>query len=237
MPRLPRLLKYLYQRNTFHLSLRVWRGINGLQPKSKVTSVTSTEYIDKRTLPTGDERAQTVLHLMKSFAIIDNCLHFVDPNTAELRLVVPEKYQHLLFHERHAGVFGVHYCGRKIFLALKKKYYWPNMRGDCERWARRCPICAFTREPRLNLPPLLPIVASAPFDLVCMDILQLGLTPRGKKYLLVCVDHFSKFLVAEPLATKSAKKLLQCFSTEWSWCMALLNEFTRTRVESSSTMW
>ena len=53
----------------------------------------------------------------------------------------------------------------------------------------------------------MPIVAAAPFELVCMDILQLGMTPRGKKYLLVCVDHFSKFVVAEPLVSKSAEEV------------------------------
>ena len=81
------------------------------------------KYLEDHTLPTEEERAQNVLHLTTSFTTIDSCLHFIDPNTLELRLVVPEKYQHLLFHERHAGVFGVHYSGRKIFQTLKKRYY------------------------------------------------------------------------------------------------------------------
>ena len=81
------------------------------------------------------------------------------------------------------------------------------MRSDCERWSRACPVCAFTREPRLNLPPLQPIVAEAPFDLLCLDILKLGVTTEGNRYVLVCVDHFSKFLIVEPLKTKSAEEV------------------------------
>jgi transposase InsO family protein len=165
------------------------------------------KFIDKRSLPPEVEKAQSVIGQMASFTLVDRVLFYVNPHTAELQLVVPTEFQHTVFHERHGGACGVHYSGRKIYLALKKQYYWPNMRADCERWVRSCPICAFTREPRLNIPPLQPIVAEAPFDLVCMDILQLGLTLKGHKYLFVCVDQFSKFVIAEPLQTKTAEEV------------------------------
>jgi len=64
-----------------------------------------------------------------------------------------------------------------------------------------------TREPRLNRPPLEPIVANNPFDLLCVDLLKLPTTMNCHKYLLVCVDHFSKYAIAEPLRTKSAEEV------------------------------
>ena len=135
-------------------------------------------FLDKRALPAETEKVQEVVSKLSRFTIVDRCLYYINPDTCNLQLVVPEEYQHLIFHERHSGLLGVHSCGRKIYAALSKTFYWPNMRSDCERWHRTCPICAFTREPRLNTPPLQPIVAEAPFDLFCMDILKLGMTPR-----------------------------------------------------------
>ena len=166
------------------------------------------QFLDTHMLPPEDEKAQQVISRTQSFTIVGRILYFVDPSTSELRLVVPTQFQHTVFHERHSGVCGVHQSARKIHLALKKLHYWPNMRGDIEKWVRSCPICAFTREPRLNLPPLQPIIAEAPFDLLCLDILQLGPTPKGNKYLLVMVDHFSKLLIAEPLKSKSAEEVV-----------------------------
>jgi len=44
-----------------------------------------------------------------------------------------------------------------------------------------------------------------------MDVLKLGLTSSGNRYLLVIIDHFSKWIVLEPLPTKSAEDVARVF--------------------------
>ena len=143
------------------------------------------------------------LNNLNHFTLVEGCLYYVDPDTSTLHLVAPEEYRKVVFHERHGGVFGTHLSARKVYVGLLREFYWANMRGDCEKWSRECPVCAYTREPRRNLPPLHPIETSRPFELVCMDVLKLGLTSSGNRYLLVIIDHFSKWVVLEPLPTKT----------------------------------
>jgi len=42
---------------------------------------------------------------------------------------------------------------------------------------------------------------------LCLDILQLPRTANNNRYLLVCVDHFSKYAIVEPLKRKSAEEV------------------------------
>ncbi len=42
------------------------------------------------------------------------------------------------------------------------------------------------------------------FDVVGIDLLQLPRSIQGSTYVLVCVDHFSRFTVLAPLPNKSA---------------------------------
>ena len=45
-------------------------------------------------------------------------------------------------------------------------------------------------------------VLAQPWDLVVIDLLTLPLTENGNIYLLVAVDHFSKFSILVPLQDK-----------------------------------
>jgi len=115
------------------------------------------EYLTSQKLPESQKDAQNVLENLCHFTLIEGCLYYVDPAASTIHLVVPSKYRKLVFHERHGGVFGTHASARKIYSGLRREFYWVNMRGDCEKWGRECPVCAYTREPRRNLPPLHPI--------------------------------------------------------------------------------
>ncbi len=45
---------------------------------------------------------------------------------------------------------------------------------------------------------------AGPFDVVGIDLLQLPRSTQGSVDILVCVDHFSLFVVLAPLRNKSA---------------------------------
>ncbi len=53
--------------------------------------------------------------------------------------------------------------------------------------------------PTLGYPP-----PSKPWEIVSIDLLQLPPSYQGSKYLLVCVDHFSRYVVLAPLKEKTA---------------------------------
>jgi transposase InsO family protein len=85
------------------------------------------------------------------------------------------------------------------------------MRADCNKVALTCRICAHARRGRSNQPGLKAVVTNEPLELVCMDILDLGRSSGKNRYALVMVDHFSKWVVAEPVADKSSETVAQAF--------------------------
>jgi len=146
-----------------------------------------------------------LLKQTETFALADGKLQYVDPESDELRLFVPGPFRKKLFSEHHSGIFSTHACGSKIYRMLKKRFWWPAMRSDCEKWSKACEVCLHTRRPRRNVPPLQPIVSNGPWDLLCLDLLQLPLAHDGSKYALICIDHFTKYAVVCPLPYKTAE--------------------------------
>ena len=166
-------------------------------------------FLENRDLPRSPDEMHALLRKAEKFALVEGKLYYLSPECAELRLFVPEHFRRKLFDERHSGLFAAHACDAKIFGMLKEKFWWPGMRTDCEKWARACQVCLFTRKPRNNIPPLQPIESSAPWEILCIDLLQLPLTISGHKYALICVDHFSKYVVTCPLYDKTAESVAE----------------------------
>nr|CDJ93689.1 hypothetical protein HCOI_01723700 [Haemonchus contortus] len=54
-------------------------------------------------------------------------------------------------------------------------------------------------------PPLKPFVTGKPFEIVAADTLEMSTSLSGMKYVLVVVDHFSKWLIREEVRAKNEK--------------------------------
>ena len=95
------------------------------------------------------------------------------------------------------------HLGLERVLALARdRFYWPYMRRDIEHFVTR--ICHCLKNKRPTLPtrePLHPIVTSSPFQLIAVDYVQLERSSGGYEYILVIVDHFTRY--AQAYATKN----------------------------------
>lgn len=86
-------------------------------------------------------------------------------------------------------------------LALKRKYYWPKMRQDIERYINNCDICQtakYDRNPaviKFNISP----TSSKPFETIHMDIFHIA----NQKFLTI-IDTFSRYCQAYPVNSANA---------------------------------
>ena len=100
-------------------------------------------------------------------------------------------------------------------LNLLEDLWHPQLKRIATDICRCCPKCQLNK-PITNVPkpPLLKITAAYPFDLLAVDLLQLPKTNRNHSYVLVAIDHFSKFVVAVPLMNKTGATVANAFKNK-----------------------
>ncbi len=106
----------------------------------------------------------------------------------------------LLHDTPSAGHSG---CDRTLASA-RNKYYWPTMHIDVKKHISQCLSCAQTNGTTSTAQIREHSLPAGPFDVVGIDLLQLPRSTQGSVYILVCVDHFSRFVVLAPLHNTSA---------------------------------
>ncbi|KAL7077477.1 hypothetical protein ACQ4LE_002964 [Meloidogyne hapla] len=173
------------------------------------------EFLKERRLPNELREKQKLLDNLHKYSLIEELLYLCEEKTQNLRLFVPQKFRKKFIEERHSGNCAGHLSAKKIYKQLSQKYFWPNMFGNCVQNVMRCRICAHSRKPRANEPPLQTVKTSEPLELVCLDILSIGPSDSGNKYILVMIDHFSKYIVASPIPDKSAETIAKLFIKEF----------------------
>ncbi|EYC17457.1 hypothetical protein Y032_0030g2059 [Ancylostoma ceylanicum] len=89
------------------------------------------------------------------------------------------------------------------------------MRQDLAKWWRECRSCFLPNTKAKNTPPLKPIVTTRPFEIIGVDVLEMGLTEGGNRYILTVVDHFTKYLGAYAIPDKEAETIAEVFFSDW----------------------
>jgi hypothetical protein len=78
------------------------------------------------------------------------------------------------------------------------------MRRDIEHFVTH--VCGCLRQKRPNLPtrePLQSITTTSPFQLIGIDFVHLERSSGGYEYILVVVDHFTRYAQAYPTKNKA----------------------------------
>lgn len=120
------------------------------------------------------------------------------------QLVLPEKYKATVLKELHDEM-GHQGIDRTTSL-VRDRFFWPYMQKEIEHYVARTCTCLKQKTPsRETRAPLVNVVTTQPFELVSIDFLHLDKCQGGYEYILIVVDHFTRFAQVYPTTSKSAK--------------------------------
>lgn len=169
------------------------------------------KFIERGWLPPDSTRARKITLQVSLFAIVGGILYYVNPKHGNRKqAIVPKQLQHRILEEAHSGPFGGHISGQWLYNSLVKHWYWEVMFSDAVKFAKACPECAVTTGTgRRTKPPLHPIPAQHPFKILGIDVMDLPLTEKGNRHVVVIQDLFTKwpfvFVVPDEKASRFAR--------------------------------
>ncbi|KAA3670883.1 uncharacterized protein DEA37_0001136 [Paragonimus westermani] len=133
------------------------------------------------------------------------CIYSIEPN--EHILVVPSGKVSKVVREVHLE--PGHAGRRRAEAAVRQLFWWPKLHDDAVRNCVNCKICARIKSPTVAPRALLSTAAMVgPNHCVEVDVMGPLLTSKkGKKYILVMVDYFTKWCEAFPMPNQEASTI------------------------------
>ncbi len=166
--------------------------------------------------------ADTSLETQKfaeDYEVMDDVLYFKQPHNRRLlsdysRIAMPATLVPAALEIFHDDKFAAHPGIPRTLDSLAIWFHWPSMRQDVIEHVRRCVICQRRKTAVAHRPPLQPIERIRPFEMWGLDVMELLLTPRGNRYLIVFQDYYSRWVEVFAAPDQQANRLAAFFVNE-----------------------
>jgi hypothetical protein len=105
----------------------------------------------------------------------------------------------------------------RTYFHVRSKGWWPGYRADITDWVKSCHHCQLVKPgPGRGKQRLKQERVGAPCERVAIDLIgPLPSSNRGKKYLVVMQDCFTKWVEVEAIATKKTTVVAEAFVRAW----------------------
>ena len=121
-----------------------------------------------------------------------------------VQLVLPQKYKKLVYEELHEKMG--HLNAERVIQLAQERLYWLYLINDVQHYVQKVCQCLKQKKPNREQRALLVnIKTSEPFELVSIDFLHLVHCKGGYEYLLVVVDHFTRYVQVYPTRNKGGR--------------------------------
>nr|XP_054761348.1 uncharacterized protein LOC129267744 [Lytechinus pictus] len=136
--------------------------------------------------------------------------------TSSLQVVVPESLIPRVLEEIHGNPSSGHFGVQRTLHRAEAMCYWPFMHKDITNYCRTCHACESIRSPNpKHQAPLQNIKTDHPLQIVFADIAELPTSRSGYHYILVVVDHFSKYTNIYPMRDQTAQTVARHLFEEY----------------------
>ena len=165
------------------------------------------DYFESGILPDDHKAARKLVIENEFYEIIDRREHHIHhPRDKGVNQLKPTIVQLCLPRELRLDIVKCwhdefqHPSTDRLFASLRRKYFWKTMFCDISEYIQNCQDCAQSKINRKHKPsPLAPMPPPAgPLERWGIDLYgPLHPTKENYKYILVCIDHFSRFSRAD----------------------------------------
>ena len=102
---------------------------------------------------------------------------------------------------------------RRMYNALKCKYYWSGMRKHILKHCKACHQCSLQNQGPGKLEFGHFNVPSVPIEFICMDLVGpiSPQTSKGNKYMLTVIDMLTGYTIAVAIPDKRAETVCQAY--------------------------
>lgn len=218
-----RQIRHLSFISEFTVDLRYIEGpANAAADALSRVSVVTSDVLDFKAIADAqrsDDELRDLRTSTSSLSLTDVPLPFssgtivCDVSSGRNRPIVPSSYRRQIFAKLHeASHPGIRATQRLI----TTRFVWPGINKDVRRWTRECLHCQRAKTTRHTKSPLQQFRSpDCRFDHIHIDIVGPLPSSRGKRYILTCVDRYTRWPEAFPLHDITASSVASAFLAGW----------------------
>ena len=170
-------------------------------------------FVETKLTPTREERlnaskpVRNLMNNLRKLSLHDGVLFRTWKGNKQL--VLPNVYKQIVLKELHDSMG--HIGSEKVMALVRPRFFWPYMQQDVERYISEECSCVIQQKPNERVTDQMEVIeTTSPFELVSLDFLHLETSSGGCEWILVLVDHFTRYAVCYATKNKAAKTAAKC---------------------------